>query len=96
MTTFLMKRIGSAVLVLLTLVFVLFVLQQLSPIDPVRTLLGTKATPELITQTRERLGYDDPIYVQFFHYVVGLLHLDFGTSVRTHGPLICTVPLWLT
>lgn len=87
MTTFLMKRTGSAVLVLLTLVFVLFILQQLSPIDPVRTLLGTKATPELIAQTRERLGYDDPIYVQFFHYIVGLLHLDFGTSVRTHGPV---------
>ncbi len=87
MTTFLLKRTGSAVLVLLTLVFILFVLQQMSPIDPVRTLLGTKASPELVAQTRAQLGYDDPIYMQFIHYVGSLLHLDFGTSVRTHGPV---------
>jgi peptide/nickel transport system permease protein len=81
------KRLAAVVVILLALTAVLFLLQHISPADPVKTMLGPGASQELVAQTRRELGLDDPISVQYVHYVGHLLHGDLGTSYRTRRPV---------
>jgi peptide/nickel transport system permease protein len=81
------KRLAAVVVILLALTAVLFLLQHISPADPVKTMLGPGASQELVAQTRRELGLDDPICVQYVHYVGHLLHGDLGTSYRTRRPV---------
>jgi len=81
------KRIGSALVVLLALVAVVFALQQTSNADPVRAKLGIAATPELIESTRAQLGMDKPLPQRFVTYLGNAAQGDFGDSIRTNRPV---------
>jgi peptide/nickel transport system permease protein len=81
------KRLAAVVVILLALTAVLFLLQHISPADPIKTMLGPGASQELVAQTRKELGLDDPISVQYVHYVGHLLQGDLGTSYRTRRPV---------
>jgi peptide/nickel transport system permease protein len=49
--------------------------------DPAALRAGRQADPELIAQIRHNLGLDDPVYVQYWEYMKGIvLHFDFGFS----------------
>jgi peptide/nickel transport system permease protein len=87
MTRFILARLGAAVLILLGLVLAVFVLQQLSPLDPVKAMLGQNADASAVAAQREQLGLDDPLSAQFVGYVQDLLHGDLGTSYRTRRPV---------
>jgi peptide/nickel transport system permease protein len=87
MAAFALKRTGAAVIVLLLLVLTVFALQRTSKADPVRAKLGAGASAEAIAREHERLGWDDPLPVQFVHYVGGVVTGDFGESVRTSRPV---------
>jgi peptide/nickel transport system permease protein len=81
------KRLAAAVVIVLVLTAVLFLLSHASTADPVKTMLGPGASQELVAQTRHKLGLDDPLTVQYVHYVGNLLHGDLGTSFRTRRPV---------
>ena len=83
MGAFVVRRLGAMVLVLLALTAALFVLQKVSPVDPVRLAVGPNATKAVVNAARRRLGYDDPIYVQYVHYVGHAISGNLGTSLRT-------------
>ncbi|WP_433295444.1 ABC transporter permease [Pseudonocardia sp. CA-142604] len=87
MLLLLAKRLAAVVVILLALTAVLFLLQHISPADPVKTMLGPGASQELVAETRRQLGLDDPISVQYVHYVGHLLQGDLGTSYRTRRPV---------
>jgi peptide/nickel transport system permease protein len=87
MVAFALRRAGAAAVVLLLLVLTVFALQHTSKADPVRAKLGAGASEETIAAERERLGWDDPLPVQFVHYVGGVATGDFGESVRTSRPV---------
>ncbi|MGI4896514.1 MAG: ABC transporter permease [Janthinobacterium lividum] len=84
MFRFVIRRAGALVAVLLVLSVIVFVLQQISPGDPARAALGANASREAVDAQRQRLGLDDPLPVQFFHFLANASHGDFGTSYRTH------------
>jgi peptide/nickel transport system permease protein len=81
------KRIVAAFVILVSLTAVLFGLQRISKTDPVHTMLGPGASPQAIAAERHKLGLDKPIASQFWHYLTGVLHGDFGTSYRTRRPV---------
>lgn len=68
--------------------------------DPVALMLGENATPEQITAIRNSLGLNDPLIVQYGHYVVSALTGNFGESYQYHEPALAIVlerlPLTLT
>jgi peptide/nickel transport system permease protein len=84
---FVLRRIALLVPVLLGLSILLFVWVRALPGDPARALLGERASPERITQVRERYGFDEPILEQYFVYLKALLSGDFGVSTRTGQPV---------
>lgn len=73
--------------VTIAVIFIVYLIMYLTPGDPVALLLGSDATPELITETREKLGITDPFLVQFGRYLWNLLHGDFGMSWYTGNPV---------
>jgi peptide/nickel transport system permease protein len=77
------RRLLIAVPMLFGMSIVVFLILRLAPGDPVRAILGTQATPELVRSMRTDLGLDDPIYAQYTSWLGGILTGDFGTDFRT-------------
>ena len=86
MKTFIAARIGATVAILIALTGVMFLLQHISPMDPVKAQLGAQASAQAVAARREALGLNEPVLVQFWHYLTGAMTGDLGTSFRTrHG-----------
>ena len=87
-----LREFGEAVATLLVtfigLLAVTFIISRVVPIDPVTALIGERATAQQIATARAELHLDDPMIVQFGRYVWGVLHGDFGTSIKTGRPVI--------
>src|SRR6266699_236770 len=64
-----------------------FSLLHLSPGDPAVIIAGDTATLDDIARIRQKLGLDEPLYVQFVTWVWGLLHGDLGSSSFTNLPV---------
>ncbi|OBA34469.1 ABC transporter permease [Gordonia sp. 852002-50816_SCH5313054-c] len=61
--------------------FLIYAMVFLVPADPIAALGGGKPmSPALIEQLRAQYHLDQPFYVQYFNYIGGVFHLDFGTS----------------
>lgn len=84
---FALRRLGGLVLSLGLLVVGVFLIVPLIPGDPAVAMLGSNATPEAITALRERLGLNQPLFMQFVDFVGGLLSGDLGTSFRYGVPV---------
>lgn len=95
MNRFLLRRLGSALVILLVLSFVVFWLGQLAPGDPARAYVGANASNQAVAEERERLGFNDPFFVQYFRYLGGLLHGDLGRSLRTRQPVTSDIATYL-
>ncbi len=68
-----------------------FGITQVLPADAAVTLLGENATPDALAAVRVRLGLGDPVWLQYWHWLAGILRGDFGTSMRTGeavGPML--------
>lgn len=61
--------------------FVIFAGLSLAPGDPVAQLLGPRSTDEARAAMSAQLGLDDPLPVRYWHWLTGVLHGDFGTSI---------------
>jgi peptide/nickel transport system permease protein len=82
MISFLLRRILQALLVILGVVLIVFLLGQLIPGGEARAVLGSKATPITIAHFNQVNGLNLPIWDQFYHYVVELLHGNLGYSYK--------------
>ncbi|GAB6178692.1 ABC transporter permease [Desulfotomaculum defluvii] len=87
MRSFILKRLGLGLLVLLGVISVTFFITRVIPSDPAAKWVGPRATPQQIEAARGELGLDQPLYVQFGKYVVDLSQGDFGKSLRSHQPV---------
>ncbi len=65
-----------------------FFIGRILPIDPVLSIVGEKAPPEVYERVYLELGLDKPVWVQFWDYVSKLLRGDFGTSFATNRPVL--------
>lgn len=97
----LLKRLLQIVIVLLGISFITFALTYLAPGDPVTAMYsasGTLPSEEVLEATREALGLNDPFLVQYFNWLLGCLHGDFGTSYSYSKPVITLIlsRLWPT
>ncbi|HLX34304.1 MAG TPA: ABC transporter permease [Candidatus Limnocylindrales bacterium] len=72
-----------------------FFLARVAPGDPARLIAGPHANAEAIANVRALYGLDQPLPVQYVHYLVGLLHGDFGTSYVTRRPVLTDLVTFL-
>ena len=85
---FLLRRSGRLLTTLLLVSVVVFVMVRLAPGDPAMLLAGQDATPELVAETRSRLGLDEPIWVQYARYLGSIVQGDLGRSIRSKVPVV--------
>lgn len=83
-------RLAQILVVLVGISFVTFLLTYLSPGDPVRnmyTAAGIMPTEELVAETREELGLNDPLPTQYLRWLQNCLRGDFGKSYTLNKPV---------
>jgi peptide/nickel transport system permease protein len=84
MLGYLAKRLLMTIPTLLLVAIGVFTLVRLIPGDPVQVMLGDSADPAQIAQMRAQLGLDQPIPLQFVHWLARLLTGDFGHSITNN------------
>jgi peptide/nickel transport system permease protein len=77
-------RVVAIVPVLLGVSIIVFLLIRLIPGNPAISILGERATPELVERVRNQLGLDLPIWRQYFHFLGNASRGDFGASYFYH------------
>ena len=86
-------RLAHIFLVLLGVSFLSFLLMYVSPGDPVRAMYavsGSIPSEEVLEQTREELGLNDPFFIQYGNWISNCLQGDFGTSY-SKGEAVATL-----
>jgi peptide/nickel transport system permease protein len=87
MFAYIVRRILATIPVMAVVALFVFSLLHLSPGDPAVIIAGDTATLEDIARIREKLGLDQPLYIQFGTWVWDLLHGDLGISIFTNLPV---------
>ena len=82
MIGYIIRRLGQALIVILGVLVLVFLLSQLIPGGEAKAVLGPKATPLGIAQFNLRNGLDQPTWVQFWHYVLGVFQGNLGYSYK--------------
>lgn len=83
---FLLKRLGTGIVLCIGITLVAFVLTQLVPGDPAAANLGQRAIgdPAAVAAFRHQYGLDRPLPVQYLRYLNNLLHGNLGISQQSH------------
>src|SRR5208283_1712938 len=84
---YIVRRILATIPVMAVVALFVFALLHLSPGDPAVIIAGDTATLDDIARIRQKLGLDQPLYIQFVTWVWGLLHGDLGISIFTNLPV---------
>ena len=97
----LLKRLAQIVIVLFGISFLTFCLTHMAPGDPVLAMYaasGTIPSEEILDETREALGLNEPFLTQYVNWLTGCLHGDFGTSYSYSRPVaeLLLARLWPT
>ncbi|MBB4002451.1 MAG: ABC transporter permease subunit [Aurantimonas endophytica] len=89
MLRFLVGRLAVLVPTFIGVALVAFFFIRLLPGDPVLIMAGERGlTPERHAELSALLGYDQPIYIQFWNFLTGLFQGDFGQSITTRRPVL--------
>ena len=88
MLSYILKRIFSAIPVLLGVTLIVYFIISLIPGDPATAILGSFATPENVKILNSQLGLDKPIWQRYFIWLYNILQGDFGRSFSLNRPVI--------
>ncbi|HEY5440669.1 MAG TPA: ABC transporter permease [Gemmatimonadaceae bacterium] len=87
MGSFILRRLLLSIPTLLGVLVVAFLLLYVAPGDPVMAMVGERADEATIARLRAELRLDDPLPVQFGHYIAGIAKGDLGKSYITNRPI---------
>jgi peptide/nickel transport system permease protein len=90
MRRIILNRILLAIPVLWVVATAMFLLLQLVPGDPARTILGESATPEQVEALREQMGLNAPVFEQYGRWLGSIVTGDFGRSAIS-GESVLTI-----
>jgi peptide/nickel transport system permease protein len=97
--TYIARRLLQLIPILLIVTFVIFGMLLLLPGDPTIALLGESAGAVEREALRQKLGFDQPVYVQYVQWLWTLLNGDWGRSLRTQelvvDMLVTRIPVTL-
>ena len=88
MRRYLARRLLLLVPVLAGVSIVIFLVLHLSPGDPAEIMLGSQATKEDLARLREQMGLNEPLPVQYVHWISHVLRGDLGRSLWMKRPVL--------
>jgi len=89
------RRVGTSGIVLLGVSMLIFAIARVIPGDPARIALGPSATDEAVAKLRVKLRLDEPITVQYVHFLSDLVEGDLGISLYTNRPVVVDIGQFL-
>ncbi len=90
MKQYIAKRILHSLIVIWAVATAVFFGLRAIPGGPARAMLGEQATEEAVAALREQMGLNEPLYVQYASWMIDLIQLDFGVSMRS-GEAVTTL-----
>lgn len=87
MVSFVLRRFAGMIPILFLITIVVFLVMQALPGDPARMILGQEATEEALAAVRERLGLNQPLYMQYLAWLGNVLTGDLGRSMVDNTPV---------
>ena len=87
---FILIKLGRALLTMWLVVTFAFVALRATG-DPIETMLGDQADPEVVAHYSALYGFDRPIYEQYLRYFVGIARADFGISIADDRPVVAVI-----
>lgn len=92
MLRYVIKRILQLIPTLILVSILVFMMVRFIPGDPITLLYGVSesggTSEEYLDSMREMYGLNDPLPVQYFHWITGFFKGDMGTSLITHKPVL--------
>ena len=89
MIRFILVKIGLLIPTFIGVALAAFTFIRLLPGDPVLLLAGEHGvTPERHAELMHQYGFDQPLWLQFLHFLWGLLHGDLGVSIVSRRPVV--------
>jgi peptide/nickel transport system permease protein len=85
--TYILRRLGLALVTLWLLSVIVFFAGQVLPGDPGRAILGPLAAPSAVRALDHQLGVDRPLLTQYWTWITGLLHGNMGLSYQFRSPV---------
>lgn len=87
MIAYLLQRILYVVGIVFAMSLIIFLITQIMPGNVAYLILGDFASLEQVAALEEKLGFNDPWYVQYWRWFSGVLQLDFGNSLIMDRPI---------
>lgn len=87
MTTYILRRFCSILVIVFLASIIIFAVTQLLPGDVAQLVLGQFATEEAIANLREEYGLNNPFYVQYLDWAVNFVQGDWGDSLVNRMPV---------
>lgn len=87
MIRFITQRLLQLIPVLFGVTILVFGILHLTPGDPALIMAGESAPEATVNAIRRRLGLDNPLHIQYLDFLMNVLSLDFGTSIRDNIPV---------
>jgi peptide/nickel transport system permease protein len=84
---FVFRRVLLTLPMLLVMSIVVFLIIRLVPGDPVRTMLGFRATDANVLEWRHKLGLDQSLFTQYVSWIGAMSRGDLGSDIISHAPL---------
>ncbi|MBK0327997.1 ABC transporter permease [Rhodobacteraceae bacterium F11138] len=88
MASYILKRLLSAIPVLLGITVIVFLIMAMIPGDPATAILGAYATPENVEKLNRSLGLDAPLVQRYLIWLGNMLTGDFGRSYSLNRPVL--------
>ena len=94
---YVLRRVLLAIPMLLGITLVLFVMYNLTQVDPIVMIVGERQlnNAQIVEAAREQWGLNRPIWEQYLTYIGNYLHGDLGMSFLTHRPVLDDLLLYL-
>lgn len=98
MTKYIIRRLLQTIPVLIGVTILVFSLMHLVPGDAAKIVAGEGASEQTVENIRERLGLNDPLYVQYGTFVGNAVQGDLGSSIRSGRPVMDEIGarFWVT
>lgn len=87
MVSYIIRRLLIAIPILLGVTILNFIIINLAPGSPADMLVDPNMTAEVIEARKEALGLNDPLFMQYWHWLTSLLQGNLGFSMTTYQPV---------
>lgn len=91
----LFRRLGISLVVLIGVSLLIFLIARVIPGDPARIALGPNASAEQVAALRAEMHLDEPIFVQYGHFIADVARGDLGMSLYTNRPVTLDIAQFL-